>query len=104
VSATGAAYAALAEACFELHARASDAERPARLEAVVEACRALRRLARVFPFMRAHAELAQGELAALLGKETKARACFAAAAESARTCELVPVEEAARSRRVAASS
>jgi predicted negative regulator of RcsB-dependent stress response len=51
--------------------------------------------------MRARAELAEGDLARALGKETRARAAFAAAVESARACELVPVEEAARDRAAA---
>ncbi len=104
VSATGAAYAALAEACIELHARASEPERPARLKAAVAACRALQQLARVFPFMRAHAELAAGDLALVLGKKTRARLAFEAAVDSARACELSTVEALARSRRSAASA
>lgn len=98
VSATGAAYAALAEACLELYSRAPDAERSARLKAAVAACRAMQRFARVFPFMRAHADLAQGNLTLALGKETRARAAFTAAAERARACDLAPVEQAARAR------
>jgi eukaryotic-like serine/threonine-protein kinase len=101
VSASGTAYAAIAETCLELHARADQAQRPARLAAAIAACRVLARFARAFPFMQARSELAAGDLARVLGKETHARAAFAAAIDAARACELGPVEQAARERSLA---
>jgi tetratricopeptide (TPR) repeat protein len=93
VSACGTAYAAVAEVCLRLHERADAADRPLRLMAAMAACRALSRFARTFPFMRAQAELAQGDLALLLGKTARARAAFTAAVISARLCELPAAEQ-----------
>jgi hypothetical protein len=98
VSAAGAAFAAVAEVCLRLYAQAEGAQKKPRLTAAKAACRALERLARSFPFMRARAELAAGDLALHLGKEARASAAFAAAAESARACELSPLVELARGR------
>jgi hypothetical protein len=99
VSAAGAAYAAVTEVCLRLCATAGQ-ERRHRLAAASAACRALTRLADAFPFMRPRALLAEGDLALLLGKETRAEAAFAAAADSARSFDLSAVEEQAQSRRV----
>jgi serine/threonine protein kinase/tetratricopeptide (TPR) repeat protein len=98
VSASGAAYAAVAEVCLRLCATAGS-ERPSRLRAAAAACRSLRRLATAFPFMQPRSLLAEGDLALLHGKEAKAEAAYAAAADSARSFELVAVEEQAESRR-----
>jgi hypothetical protein len=98
VSASGAAYAAVAEVCLRLCATAGSAK-GGRLGAAANACRALKRLATAFPFMQPRSLLAEGDLALLLGKEAKAEAAYAAAADSARTFELTALEEQAESRR-----
>jgi serine/threonine protein kinase len=98
VSATGTAYAALADVCLRLHAQAGDTERRHRLLSAQAAAAALARFAHVFPFMRAKAELVAGELALVLGKTSRAQAAFASAVEYARTSELSAIEEQARAR------
>ena len=62
------------------------------------ACRALAGVARAFPFMRAEAELAAGDLALVSEKTARARTAFAAALESAEACKLTAVAKRARER------
>jgi serine/threonine protein kinase len=96
VSAAGAGYAALAETCLKLTERAEPSARAERRAAAAAACRALRRFATTFPLMGAHAELAEGELARLLGKPARARAAFTRAIESAERADLAPLAARAR--------
>jgi hypothetical protein len=98
VSASGTAYAAVAEVCLRLHARADATSRRRRVQAARAACGALTRFARAFPFMRAEAELATGDLALVFDKTTRARTSFARALEHAKACELPGVAERARGR------
>jgi serine/threonine protein kinase/tetratricopeptide (TPR) repeat protein len=98
VSASGTAYAAIAEVCLRLHAQADDASRAKRLSAAVGACHVLARFARVFPFMRAQAELAAGDLALVRDQTGRARQAFETAVECARASELPSVEKQARER------
>ena len=98
VSASGTAYAAVAEVCRRLHADADAAHRRTRLAAAVAACRALRRFARAFPFMQPEAELAAGDLALMFERPGRARTAFTSALESAKACEFTGVAERAEQR------
>ena len=98
VSASGTAYAAVAEVCLRLHAQADAPTRRRRMQAARAACGALTRFARAFPFMRAEAELAAGDLALVFDKTARARTAFARALEHAEACELPAVAERARGR------
>jgi len=95
-SAAGAGYAALAETCLRLAELAAPNARAERRATAAAACRALRRFATTFPLMGAHAELAEGELARLLGKAARARAAFTRAIESAERADLAPLAARAR--------
>jgi len=96
VSAAGAGYAALAEACLKLAEQAEPSARAERRAVAAAACKALRRLATTFPLMGAQADFAEAELARLLGKAARARVAFARAVESAERADLAPLAERAR--------
>jgi tetratricopeptide (TPR) repeat protein len=97
VSASGEAYAAVADVCVELCRRDKDA-RTARIRQATLACRALERVARAFPFMEPRALLCRGDLAQLLGRERHARSAWTQSIVAARRCQLERVAVAAEAR------
>jgi len=104
VSAAGAGYAALAEACLQLLERAAPSARAERLAAARAACQALRRVSAIFPLMGAQADFAEAELARLCEKKARARTGFERAAASAERDALTPLAARARARAVLVSS
>jgi serine/threonine protein kinase/tetratricopeptide (TPR) repeat protein len=97
VSASGEAYAAVADVCVELCRRDKDS-RGERLRQATLACRALERVARTFPFMEPRALLCRGDLSRLLGRERHARSAWTRSIVAARRCQLERVAVAAEAR------
>jgi serine/threonine protein kinase/tetratricopeptide (TPR) repeat protein len=97
VSASGEAYAAVADVWVELCRRDKEA-RGDRLRRATLACRALDRVARAFPFMEPRALLCRGDLARLLGRERHARSAWTRSIIAARRCQLERVALAAEGR------
>jgi tetratricopeptide (TPR) repeat protein len=97
VSASGEAYAAVADVCVELCRRDKET-RADRLRQATLACRALERVARAFPFMEPRALLCRGDLSRLLGRERHARTAWTRSIVAARRCQLERVAVKAEAR------
>jgi hypothetical protein len=97
VSASGEAYAAVADVFVELY-RQDRSKAGHRLRQAERACRALERVARAFPFMEPRALLCRGDIARLLGRERRAREAFRRSMEAARRCQLERVAARAEAR------
>ncbi len=96
VSASGEAYAAIADVCLELCRRGAGSGE--RLRTALEACRALERVARAFPLLEPRALLCRGDALRLLGRERRARSTFARCIQAARRCHLERVAVLAEER------
>jgi serine/threonine protein kinase/tetratricopeptide (TPR) repeat protein len=97
VSASGEAYAAVADVCVELCRRDKDTQGD-RLRQALRACRALERVARAFPLLEPRALLCRGDISQLLGRERHARSAWERSIVAARRCRLDRVAVAAEAR------